>query len=143
MRGMVDRAKFVFIARRGGSQSLYYKRPVPKELHADGRPMQIWRSVASAMLDLIRGRVQVQLARRRGLGFRPHLGALSLFALRAANGRSRVICVSAERELRGSLLTDHCRRFRQRATAHAGRMSCVDQPRRLAPASISKRSIDS
>ncbi len=38
-------AKFAFIARRGGSQSLYYKRPVPKELHADGRPKQIWRSL--------------------------------------------------------------------------------------------------
>ena len=88
MRGMVDRAKFVFIARRGGSQSLYYKRPVPKELHADGRPMQIWRSVASAMLDLIRGRVQVQLARRRGLGFRPHLGAP--LAVRAACGERSV-----------------------------------------------------
>ncbi len=38
-------AKFPFIASRGGSQCLYYKRPVPKELHADGRPKQIWRSL--------------------------------------------------------------------------------------------------
>jgi hypothetical protein len=42
---MVDMAKFPFIARRGGSQSLYYKRPVPKELHAGGRPKQVWRSL--------------------------------------------------------------------------------------------------
>ena len=37
--------KYPFMARRGGSRNLCYKRPVPRALQAKGRPKQIWRSL--------------------------------------------------------------------------------------------------
>ena len=42
---MVEMPKYPFMARRKGSRNYYYKRPVPKALHAEGRPKQIWRSL--------------------------------------------------------------------------------------------------
>ena len=35
-------AKFPYLSGRRGSKSLYYKRMVPLELRAEGRPEQIW-----------------------------------------------------------------------------------------------------
>jgi hypothetical protein len=42
---MIDVAKFPYLTARNGSSNLYYKREVPPELRADGRPSQIWRSL--------------------------------------------------------------------------------------------------
>ena len=42
---MIDVAKFPYLTARRGSSNLYYKREVPPELRADGRPSQIWRSL--------------------------------------------------------------------------------------------------
>ena len=41
-------AKFPYLSGRRGSKSLYYKRMVPFELRAEGRPEQIWRSLKTA-----------------------------------------------------------------------------------------------
>lgn len=41
-------AKFPYLTGRRGSRSLYYKRMVPLELRAEGRPDQIWRSLGTA-----------------------------------------------------------------------------------------------
>ena len=41
-------AKFPYLSGRRGSKSLYYKRMVPLELRAEGRPEQIWRSLKTA-----------------------------------------------------------------------------------------------
>jgi len=43
--GRVEVSKYPCRARRKGPKSLYYKRPVPKALQAQGRPKQIWRSL--------------------------------------------------------------------------------------------------
>ena len=40
-------AKFPYMTSRKGSKNLYYKREVPPELRATGRPTQIWRSLGS------------------------------------------------------------------------------------------------
>ncbi len=41
-------AKFPYLTGRTGHKNLYYKRPVPLELRADGRPEQIWRSLKTS-----------------------------------------------------------------------------------------------
>lgn len=41
-------AKFPYLTSRKGTRSLYYKRPVPGELRAEGRPAQIWKSLKTA-----------------------------------------------------------------------------------------------
>ena len=40
-------AKFPYMTSRKGSKNLYYKREVPPNLRAAGRPTQIWRSLGS------------------------------------------------------------------------------------------------
>ena len=40
-------AKFPYMTSRKGSKNLYYKREVPPDLRATGRPTQIWRSLGS------------------------------------------------------------------------------------------------
>ena len=41
-------AKFPYLTSRRGTNSLYYKRRVPFELRAVGRPEQIWRSLGTS-----------------------------------------------------------------------------------------------
>ena len=45
---MIDVAKFPYLTARKGSSNLYYKREVPPDLRADGRPSQVWRSLRTA-----------------------------------------------------------------------------------------------
>jgi integrase len=45
---MGEMAKFPYLTGRRGSGRLYYKRMVPLELRAEGRPAQIWRSLGTA-----------------------------------------------------------------------------------------------
>jgi len=44
---MVDVAKYPFLTHRSGSENLYYKRSVPTELRAPGRPKQVWKSLGT------------------------------------------------------------------------------------------------
>jgi hypothetical protein len=44
---MVDVAKYPFLTHRSGSDNLYYKRSVPTELRAPGRPKQVWKSLGT------------------------------------------------------------------------------------------------
>jgi integrase len=44
---MVDVAKYPFLTHRSGSDNFYYKRSVPAELRAPGRPKQIWKSLGT------------------------------------------------------------------------------------------------
>jgi integrase len=41
-------AKFPYLTGRKGTRNLYYKREVPPELRAAGRPSQIWRSLGTS-----------------------------------------------------------------------------------------------
>jgi hypothetical protein len=41
-------AKFPYLTGRKGSCKLYYKREVPPELRAEGRPSQVWRSLGTS-----------------------------------------------------------------------------------------------
>ena len=41
-------AKFPYLTSRRGTNNLYYKRLVPLELRAAGRPGQIWRSLRTS-----------------------------------------------------------------------------------------------
>jgi integrase len=45
---MGEMAKFPYLTGRGGTRNLYYKREVPPELRAEGRPSQIWRSLRTS-----------------------------------------------------------------------------------------------
>jgi integrase len=45
---MGEMAKFPYLTGRKGSCNLYYKREVPPELRADGRPSQVWRSLGTS-----------------------------------------------------------------------------------------------
>ena len=56
-------AKFPYMTSRKGSKNLYYKREVPPDLRAAGRPTQIWRSLGTP--DPVRGQSSLQEARRR------------------------------------------------------------------------------
>jgi len=40
-------AKYPFLTHRSGSDNLYYKRSVPTELRAPGRPKQVWKSLGT------------------------------------------------------------------------------------------------
>lgn len=40
-------AKYPFLTRRSGSKNLYYRRVVPDDLRASGRPQQIWKSLGT------------------------------------------------------------------------------------------------
>lgn len=40
-------AKYPFLTHRSGSDNLYYKRSVPAELRAPGRPKQVWKSLGT------------------------------------------------------------------------------------------------
>lgn len=44
---MVDVAKYPYLTHRSGSDNLYYKRSVPTELRAPGRPKQVWKSLGT------------------------------------------------------------------------------------------------
>ena len=46
--GMGEMAKFPYLTGRKGSCNLYYKREVPPELRAKGRPSQVWRSLGTS-----------------------------------------------------------------------------------------------
>ena len=46
--GMTEMAKFPYLTARKGSCNLYYKREVPPELRAKGRPSQVWRSLGTS-----------------------------------------------------------------------------------------------
>ena len=41
-------AKYPFLTHRSGSDNLYYKRSVPTELRAPGRPKQVWKSLGTS-----------------------------------------------------------------------------------------------
>jgi hypothetical protein len=45
---MGEMAKFPYLTSRRGTNNLYYKRLVPLELRAAGRPEQIWRSLGTS-----------------------------------------------------------------------------------------------
>lgn len=45
---MGEMAKFPYLTGRGGTNNLYYKRLVPLELRAAGRPSQVWRSLKTS-----------------------------------------------------------------------------------------------
>ncbi len=47
-QGMGEMAKFPYLTGRRGTSNLYYKRLVPLELRAVGRPGQIWRSLKTS-----------------------------------------------------------------------------------------------
>ena len=46
--GMGEMAKFPYLTGRKGTCNLYYKREVPPELRAKGRPSQVWRSLGTS-----------------------------------------------------------------------------------------------
>jgi hypothetical protein len=45
---MIDVAKFPYLTGRKGSSNLYYRRLVPLDLRAAGRPGQVWRSLRTS-----------------------------------------------------------------------------------------------
>jgi hypothetical protein len=45
---MSEMAKFPYLTGRKGSCNLYYKREVPPDLRASGRPSQVWRSLGTS-----------------------------------------------------------------------------------------------
>ena len=45
---MVEMAKHPYLTTRRGTDNLCYKRPVPRELRAAGRPTQVWRSLGTS-----------------------------------------------------------------------------------------------
>ena len=52
---MSEMAKFPYLTGRRGTSNLYYKRLVPLELHAPGRPGQMWRSLRTSDRKAVQG----------------------------------------------------------------------------------------
>ena len=60
-------AKFPYLTQRNGTRNLLYKRRVPDDLRADGRPQQIWRSLNTSDLKMAKKLYATEHARVEAL----------------------------------------------------------------------------